>query len=211
MSTRPPAERARRQGGPSDTADARPGMWPRPCLGRSPGAGLGQRADHWAPRLLCPRPLRHFVCPVAVAAAVLLVFEHLPAQDTALPVGRGTARGAARHLAPLAQRREVAGDPGGLLDHREQPQASLGRSVGSIAGRSSPESAWSCLVIRGSASPNCSATTRVQAASRGLPRVPSRRHAGPGVAAGSAASVRALGWTRQTTEAESLSREQRAS
>ena len=68
-----------------------------------------RRPRPWA--LVAPSvPLGRLVCPVAVTAAILLVFEHLPAEHLALPVRRATARGAARHLARLAHHREVAGD-----------------------------------------------------------------------------------------------------
>ena len=44
--------------------------------------------------------------------------------------GRATARRAARQLGRLAHRREVASDARGVLDHREQPHASLAGGTG---------------------------------------------------------------------------------
>jgi len=86
-----------------------PGHTVSPLAGGGLLAPVPSCAQTTAPRaLVAPSvPLGRLVCPVAGTAAVLLVFEHLPAEHLALPVRRATAREAALYLARLAHRREV--------------------------------------------------------------------------------------------------------
>ena len=90
-----------------------------PLAGGGPLAPVPSIAQTTAPRGPSATACR-LVCPVAGAAAILLVFEHLPAEHLALPVPRATARGAARHLARLAHRREAGQDIRERRQYRHQ-------------------------------------------------------------------------------------------
>ena len=76
-----------------------PGTLCRPWPGAAPSRRFRRARSRLRPGALVPppAPLGRLVCPVAVAGAVLLVFEHLPAE----------------HLARLVHRREVARDARG--------------------------------------------------------------------------------------------------
>ncbi len=125
------ARDAHRRRSPTLIAPGRPAR--RYLEGASPGRSCptrrlrrpAGRAALSPPPLLGPRLLR---CRGLDSA--LLVAQHLPAEDAALPVRRATGRSAARHLGRNAHRREIASDARGVGDHREQPHASRAGGTG---------------------------------------------------------------------------------
>ncbi len=93
----PTPRRAERGGAGNPPLQVRaPHFYPTPV--NSPAG----RAALSPPPLLGPRLLR---CRELDSA--LLVAQHLPAEDAALPVRRATGRSAERHLGRLAQRRNA--------------------------------------------------------------------------------------------------------
>ena len=67
-------------------------------------------------------PLRHIICTATATPALSFLAKHLPAEHTALPVGRTAAGRTAGHLGHLQGGGELAGDAHGTLDQREQLQ-----------------------------------------------------------------------------------------